>query len=454
MPAGVDRAKLENAIAGEERTFLARTAKSRAMFEESKQVLLGGVPMSWMNKWVGGYPIFFSGAKGSTISDVDGNHYIDFSLGDTGAMAGHSPDATATAVAERTEGAGGITTMLPNADAAAVGRNLRERFGLEYWQFTLSATDANRFALRLARQVTGRKKILVFSWCYHGTVDETFVTLVDGETRSRAGNVGPAVDPSVTTVAVEFNDIEGVRRALASGEIAAVLTEPALTNIGIVLPDEGFLAAVGKAAREAGAVYILDETHTFSAGWGGASSRYGVRPDMLTIGKSLGGGVPFGAYGLSAEMAERVASQADVDYVDTGGIGGTLAGNALSLGAARATLEGVFTKENFARMIDLATRFREGVEAAIERYSFPWSIAQLGARAEYRFRAPQAHNGGESAAGADDELDTYLHLFMLNRGVLMTPFHNMALMSPSTTQEQVDTHTALFDEACRAIAAD
>ncbi|MDA8207988.1 MAG: aminotransferase class III-fold pyridoxal phosphate-dependent enzyme, partial [Actinomycetota bacterium] len=306
----------------------------------------------------------------------------------------------------------------------------------------------------LARQVTGRKKILVFSWCYHGTVDETFVTLVDGETRSRAGNVGPAVDPSVTTVAVEFNDIEGVRRALASGEIAAVLTEPALTNIGIVLPDEGFLAAVGEAAREAGAVYILDETHTFSAGWGGASSRYGVRPDMLTIGKSLGGGVPFGAYGLSAEMAERVASQADVDYVDTGGIGGTLAGNALSLGAARATLEGVFTKENFARMIDLATRFREGVEAAIERYSFPWSIAQLGARAEYRFRAPQAHNGGESAAGADDELDTYLHLFMLNRGVLMTPFHNMALMSPSTTQEQVDTHTALFDEACRAIAAD
>ena len=453
MPAGVDRAKLESVIASEERTFAARTAKSRAMFEESKQVLLGGVPMSWMNKWVGGYPVFFSRAKGSTITDVDGNEYIDFSLGDTGAMAGHSPDATAAAVAERTQGSGGITTMLPNADAAAVGRNLRERFGLEYWQFTLSATDANRFALRLARQVTGRKKILVFSWCYHGTVDETFVTLVDGVTRSRAGNVGPAVDPSLTTVAVEFNDIEGVRKALAGGEIAAVLTEPALTNIGIVLPEDGFLRAVGEAARDAGAVYILDETHTFSAGWGGASSLYGVRPDMLTIGKSLGGGVPFGAYGLSAAMAERVASQADVDYVDTGGIGGTLAGNALSLGAARATLEGVFTRDNFARMIDLATRFREGVQAAIEHHSLPWTVAQLGARAEYRFRAPQARNGGESAAAADDELDTYLHLFMLNRGILMTPFHNMALMSPSTTKEQVDTHTDLFHEACKAIAA-
>ncbi len=454
MPAGVDRAKLGNAIAREEATFLARTAKSRAMFEESKQVLLGGVPMSWMNKWAGGYPVFFAAARGSTISDIDANTYIDFSLGDTGAMAGHSPAATASAMAERTRGGGGITTMLPNEDAAAVGRNLRERFGLEYWQFTLSATDANRFALRLARQVTGRKKILVFSWCYHGTVDETFVTLVDGQTRSRAGNVGPAVDPSLTTVAVEFNDIEGVRKALATGEIAAVLTEPALTNIGIVLPDEGFLAGVGEAAREAGALYILDETHTFSAGWGGASTLYGVRPDMLTIGKSLGGGVPFGAYGLSAEMAGRVGSQADVDYVDTGGIGGTLAGNALSLGAARATLEEVFTKENFSRMIELATRFRTGVEAGIERYSLSWSVAQLGARVEYRFRARQARNGGESAAGADDELDTYLHLFMLNRGVLMTPFHNMALMSPETTQEQVDTHTALFDEACRTIAAD
>ncbi len=453
MPAGVDRAKLESAIASEERTFATRTSRSRVMFEESKQVLLGGVPMSWMNKWVGGYPVFFARAKGSTITDVDGNSYIDFSLGDTGAMAGHSPEATADAVSERTRGSGGITTMLPNSDAAAVGRNLRERFGLEYWQFTLSATDSNRFALRLARQVTGRKKILVFSWCYHGTVDETFVTLVDGMTRSRAGNVGPAVDPSLTTVAVEFNDIEGVRKALAGGEIAAILTEPALTNIGIVLPEDGFLAAVGEAAREAGAVYILDETHTFSAGWGGAGSLFGVRPDMLTIGKSLGGGVPFGAYGLSADMARLVASQPDADYVDTGGIGGTLAGNALSLGAARATLEGVFTRDNFARMIALATRFREGVEAAIERHRLPWTVAQLGARTEYRFRSPQARNGAESAAGADDALDTYLHLFMMNRGVLMTPFHNMALMSPATTEDQVDSHTKFFDEACAAIAA-
>ena len=448
MVPGIDRERLRGALEREQRKFLERTPTSRALHSEASKVLLGGVPMSWMNKWVGGYPIYFATASGSTISDVDGNTYIDFCLGDTGAMAGHSPAATATAIADRASGAGGITTMLPNADATRVAINLRERFGLDYWQFTLSATDANRFALRLARQITQRRKILVFSFCYHGTVDETFVTLSGGRPVSRAGNVGPSVDPTQTTEVVEFNDLSALRKVLAGGEIAAILAEPALTNIGIVLPENEFLRHVRDAADEYGALLILDETHTFSAGYNGASGLYGVRPDILTIGKSLGGGVPFGAYGMSAEVAERIAAQNEADYVDTGGIGGTLAGNALSLGAARATLEEVFTPDNFDVMVGLADRFSAGVSQAIRTYGLPWCVVQLGARTEYRFAAEPPRSGGDSAAAADEDLDSYFHLFMLNRGVLMTPFHNMALMSPATTPSQVDAHSRLFDQAC------
>ena len=447
----VDRGALMGLIRSEEERFLRRTEKSRSLYRDARKVLLGGVPMSWMNKWVGGYPIYFSAASGATITDVDENAYIDFCLGDTGAMAGHSPAATAAAVAERTTSSGGITTMLPNSDAARVAGNLRDRFGLDFWQFTLSATDANRFALRLARQITRRKKILVFSYCYHGTVDETFITLQGGRPSSRAGNVGAAVDPTTTTEVVEFNDLEALQKVLSRGEVGAILAEPALTNIGIVLPEGDFLAEVKRLAHQYGALLILDETHTFSAGYHGASGLYGVTPDVLTIGKSLGGGVPFGAYGLSAQVAERIEAESEVDYVDTGGIGGTLAGNALSLAAARATLEEVFTKDNFARMISLADQFTAGVNQSLHKYQLPWSIVQLGARSEYRFSSPPPRNGGESAAAADEDLDTYFHLFMLNRGVLMTPFHNMALMSPATTQDQIDIHTYLFDQACAAL---
>ena len=449
----VDRKALARALDDEKASFLARTQKSQQLYRQGTEVLLGGVPMSWMNKWVGGYPIYFASASGSSIADVDGNSYIDFCLGDTGAMAGHSPPAVARAVMERVSGAGGITTMLPNSDAAWVGKNLKSRFSMDYWQFTLSATDANRFALRLARQITSRPKILVFSYCYHGSVDETFVTLENGVARSRAGNVGPAVDPTRTTEVVEFNDIDAVRAVLASGEIAAVLTEPALTNIGIVLPLPGFLSELKRAAHQNGTLLILDETHTFSAGYGGAGSLYGITGDMMTIGKSLGGGVPFGAYGMTQEVADRVGEQSEADYVDTGGIGGTLAGNALSLGAARASLEEIFTRENFALMIELASHFSAGVTQALERFALPWSVVSLGARVEYRFCGTPPISGGESARAADEDLDTYFHLFMLNRSILMTPFHNMALMSPSTTLGQVQTHTEVFEQACRTIAA-
>lgn len=447
----VDRARLQALIERERESFVERHPVSRRLFDEAARHLLGGVPMSWMRMWVGGFPVYFDEANGALIRDVDGHTYTDFCLGDTGAMAGHSPDATVRAILQRVQASGGVTTMLPTADAAWVGAELARRFGLPYWQFTLTATDANRFALRLCRNITGRPKVLVFAWCYHGTVDETFVVIEDGKPRSRPGNVGPAIDPTETTVVCEFNDLAAVEAALAQGDIACVLMEPALTNIGIVLPEPGFIEGVREATRRAGSYLIIDETHTFSAGPGGCTEAWHLEPDLVTIGKSLAGGIPFGAYGVSAEIAAAIAADQMGDYVDTGGIGGTLAGNALSLAAAKATLAGVLTPENFARMKTMCDRFVAGSQDVIERYGAPFCLVQLGARCEYRFTPIPPRSGGESAAAHDAALDEFLHLWMLNRGVLITPFHNMALMCPATTEADVDRHNTLFAAACEAL---
>jgi glutamate-1-semialdehyde 2,1-aminomutase len=406
--------------------------------------------MPWMTMWRGGFPLFLAAARGARVTDVDGHDYADFCLGDTGAMAGHSPEPTMAALRERA----GITVMLPTDDAEWVGSELGRRFGVPYWQFSLTATDANRWVLRMMRQITGRPRVLVFNWCYHGSVDEAFVTLdADGRERSREGNVGPMVDPAETTRVAEFNDVETVEAALAHGDVACVLMEPALTNIGIVLPEPGFLAGVREACTRAGTLLVIDETHTLSAGPGGCTAAWGLEPDVVTLGKSIGGGVPIGAYGVSADVAERIAAQEDADYEDTGGVGGTLAGNALSLAAARATLGEVLTEDAFARMIALRERFVGDVEETLARHGAPWSIISLGARAEYRFASPPPRTGAESAAAADTELDEYLHLHLLNRGVMITPFHNMALMCPATTEDDVERHSAAFDEAVASLFA-
>lgn len=447
----IDRGRLNTLIAEERERFAHDHQRSRSLFEAASRNLLGGVPMSWMTLWPGGHPIFADHASGAQIIDVDGNAYVDLCLGDTGAMAGHAPEATAAAVTSRYRG--GATMMLPTEDSIWVAGELEQRFGLPLWQLTLSATDANRFAIRLARQITGRRRILVFSYCYHGTVDETFIIVgSDGRPVSREGNVGPPVDPTETTAVVEFNDVEALERVLRDQEIACVLTEPALTNIGIVLPRPGFHDALRELTRDTGTLLVIDETHTFSAGPGGYTAAHGLEPDMLTIGKAIAGGVPAGGFGMSHEVAGRVSSQVDADYEDTGGIGGTLAGNALSIAAIRATLEDVLTADAFSRMIELAGRFTEGVQGAIDRHSLPWHVVQLGARAEYGFLPKPPPNGGHAAAGGDRELEEFLHLFALNRGVLITPFHNMALMSPATEAAEVDRHTEVFADACERLA--
>jgi glutamate-1-semialdehyde 2,1-aminomutase len=445
----LNRTKLKELLASEQALYESGHPASKSLHETAHH-LFGRVPMTWMNKWAGGFPLGFASARGATITDLDGNELIDFALGDTGAMAGHSPTPLIEAMKRRIEVEGGVTTMLPNEDAEWVAHELTRRFGLPQWSFSLSATDANRWLLRLARLVTQRPKILVFSYSYHGTVDETFVVLDQkGDSASRPGNVAPACDPTSTTRVVEFNDLAALERELSYGDVAAVLTEPALTNIGIVLPQGGFLEGVRALCDATGTLLILDETHTFSAGPGGATQRFGLRPDAITIGKSLGGGVPCGAYGLSRDLADRVmdAVAQGADVVDVGGVGGTLAGNPMSSAAMRAVLGDVLTDEAFGPMEALATEFTRGVQASIDRHSLPWSISQLGARCEYRFANPAPMNGGESMRCSDEILEDFLHLYCINRGVLLTPFHNMALMCPASTLAHVDRHSQLFEEA-------
>jgi glutamate-1-semialdehyde 2,1-aminomutase len=443
----VDRSRLTKLVDRERAAYAERHPRARALFEAAGH-LFGRVPMTWMAKWSGGFPIYLERAHGNRVVDVDGHEYVDFALGDTGAMAGHSPAPTVEAVTERVARLGGLTTMLPTADAEWVGAELSRRFGLPLWSFALTATDANRWVLRLARLATGRPKILTFAYGYHGSVDEAFALAgPDGVAVARPGNVGAPVALDLTTRVAEFNDLADVEAQLAHGDVAAILTEPALTNIGIVLPEPGFHDGLRELASRYGSLLVIDETHTFSAGSGGATGAWGLRPDALVIGKSIGGGVPSGAYGISADVARAVGAHPEADLVDVGGVGGTLAGNSLSVAAMRATLEHVLTEEAFRGMIARATRFTGGVRDVIDSAAVPWSVAQLGARSEYRFTSPVPRTGSASAAAADDELDEYLHLYLANRGILITPFHNMALMCPQTSEADVDLHTRVFGDA-------
>lgn len=446
----LDRNRLAALIEREERSFIERHPRSRELFERGRRALLAGVPMPWMTQWASPFPVFATSAAGARFMDVDGNEYLDLCLGDTGAMTGHSPPPTAAAVAERA--AHGITLMLPTDDASRVAEELARRFGLPRWQFALTATDANRFALRLARAITARPRILVYAWCYHGTVDESFAIEVEGETRARPDNIGPPVDPALTTRAIEWNDVDALERALAPGDVACVLAEPAMTNAGIVLPDPGYHEALRGLTLEHGTLLVIDETHTFCAGPGGYTAAAGLEPDMLTIGKAIAAGIPAAAYGMTEAVAERVtAHHRMLEASDVGGIGGTLAGNALSLAAIRATLEEVLTDAAFDRMIRVAERYETGVNEVIAARRVPWHATRLGCRVEYHFRPTPPRNGSEAIAADDAMLGRYMHLHALNRGILLTPFHNMALICPETTDADIDLHTAAFDEAVASL---
>ena len=451
MPT-LDRSNLTELLKEEEELFHKTHPKSYELYQRARKSLHGGVPMLWMIRWAGSFPVFVKEAKGTHFIDVDGNTYIDLCLGDTGAMTGHSPDATVNAINQQIQK--GITLMLPYEDVIWVGEELQRRFGLPFWQFALTATDANRFALRMARMITERPRVLVFNYCYHGSVDESFIVLDEaGTPMSRPNNMGPQIDPQLTSKVIEFNDVAALETMLWAGDVAAVLAEPVMTNIGIIHPEPGYHEALRELTQKYGTYLIIDETHTICTGPGGYTAAHGLQPDFLTIGKPLAGGVPAAVYGFSEEVAQAFSERLDVDDADVGGIGGTLAGNALSIAAMKATLQNVLTDEFYEKAIALQERFTAGVESVIKEFELPWIVKRLGNRSEYWFRPTPPRNGGEALAAIDHELDRYMHLFALNRGILMTPFHNMALISPETTQADVDHHTQVFRDAVASLFA-
>jgi glutamate-1-semialdehyde 2,1-aminomutase len=441
----VDRDLLRTRLAEERARFVELHPKSAALAEQARANLLTGVPMAWMTRWAGEFPVFMQSAAGARVTDVDGIEYIDFALGDTGAMTGHALPFVADVLADRARH--GITTMLPTEDAIWVAGELARRFGLPLWQLALTATDANRFVLRIARYLTGRPKILVFDWCYHGTVDETLATMgPKGETELRESNIGAQVHPRETTKVVEFNDLAALEAALAPGDVACVLAEPALTNIGIVLPDPGYHDKLREICTRTGTLLVIDETHTICAGPGGATAAWGLQPDLLTIGKPIAGGIPAAGYGMTAEVGAKLDEFFTSEGVDVSGIGGTLAGNALSVAAIRVTLANALREKDFDVAIPLAERWTDGVAEVIASRGLHWTVQRLGCRGEYWFCDPP-RNGAQAAAAIDPDLEHWFHLFMLNNGILMTPFHNMALMSSSHVAADVDRHTGVFADA-------
>ncbi|WP_308282684.1 aspartate aminotransferase family protein [Pseudonocardia nigra] len=443
---GVDPARVDSMLEKETLRFEQSHPRSRLLNERGRSSMPRGVPLHWMANWPTPYPVYLSAARGAQLTDVDENSYADFCLGDTGAMFGHANRAVADAIAE--QAGNGSTTMLPTADAIAVGEELTRRFGLPYWQLATSATDANRFAIRIARVMTGRDKVLVFNGKYHGSVDETQVSLQDGRMVPQPGVARNAVDLERTTAVVEFNDLPALERALAARDVACVLTEPVLTNVGMVPAEPGFHEALRDLTRSTGTLLIIDETHTISTGPGGYTRAHGLDPDLFVLGKSLAGGIPAAVYGMTAEVAaafERYTAKDDY-RISHAGFGGTLVANALTLRALRATLEQVMTDEAYAYMSALAERFEHGVARVVADHALPWHITRIGARVEYLFSPRAPRDGGEAKRFRAPRLEAAIHLHLLNRGVLLTPFHNMALMCPATTESDVDTHTEVFDE--------
>jgi glutamate-1-semialdehyde 2,1-aminomutase len=411
---------------------------------------LGGVPMHWMRDWPMPFPFVVQQARRANITDIDGHQLADFCLGDTGSMFGHSPAAVARAI--RHQASRGLTYMLPNEDALVVGKLLENRFGLPYWQIATTATDANRFALRVARAVTNRPKILVFNGCYHGAVDETMVRLRDGKPINRPGLAGEFRDLTTYARIVEFNDIDAVEAELAIGDVACVITEPVLTNSCMVLPEPGFHEALREATRKYGTLLLIDETHTISTGPGGYTRAYSLEPDLFVLGKPVAGGVPASVWGMSEEVAARWASYQETKEPGYSGMGTTLSGNPLQFAAMRATLEHVMTDTAYGHMDRLAQSLEKGISDAIDRHCLPWHVTRVGARVEFICAPGPLRNGAEAEIAHAPELEAAIHVALVNRGCLIAPFHNMMLVSPATQKAQVDRLVAAFDQIAAELA--
>ncbi len=442
LAASIVPPAIQAMIERERARFAAANPRSRLLAEESLRHWFRGVPMHWMLDWGTPFPLFVAEAAGASLTDVDGHRYVDFCLGDTGSMFGHSPPPVAAAIAR--QAGRGLTAMLPSADAAAVGALLSERFGLPCWQMATTATDANRFVLRWARGITGRAKILVFNGCYHGTVDETFVRLRNGAPIHRPGLIGQAIDLTRHTKVVEFNDLAALEVALAPGDVACVITEPALTNVGMVLPQPDFHQALRELTRRHGTLLAIDETHTISTGPGGYTRTFHLEPDFFVLGKPIAGGIPCSVFGFTAEVAQRMDEVGARGESGHSGMGTTLSGNPLALAAMRANLEEVMTDDTYDHMRVLSHRLVRGLETLIHDRRLPWHVASVGGRVEFVCSARRPQNGTEAAAAMQGDLEHAIHLYLINRGVLIAPFHNMMLVCPATTDADVDCLVAVL----------
>jgi glutamate-1-semialdehyde 2,1-aminomutase len=431
--------------------FVAMRPRSAKAFGKGIPGYLGGVPMLWMQDWPTPFPIMVERAKGATITDLDGNSLADFCLGDTGSMFGHSPPPVARAI--RRQSARGLTYMLPSEDAAAVGELLQKAFGLPRWQIATTASDANRFALRAARAVTGRSKILVFNGCYHGAVDETFVKLENGKPVNKRGLAGEYRDLTEHTKVVEFNDVPALEQALADRDVACVITEPVLTNCCMVSPSPGFHDELRRLTRETGTLLLIDETHTISTARGGYTRKHKLEPDIFVLGKPVAGGVPASVWGLSAETADRYDRYLTAKEPGYSGIGTTLSANPLQFAAMRATLEEVMTDANYAHMKRLAGKLQAGLEATVSRHELPWHVARVGARVEFICAPGPLKNGAEAYLAHAPDLEAAIHVALVNRGVLIAPFHNMMLISPATAERQVGRLVSAFADIAAKLAA-
>ena len=431
-----------------------RTQNSNKVFNEAQDVLLNGVPMPWMGDWGTSYPLFIKSASDNRVIDVDGNSYIDFCLGDTGAMFGHSPKATVEAIIE--QAGKGITTMLPSEDALWVGNELKKRFGLSQWQVAMTATEANRYVIRICRTLANRPKILVYNECYHGSIDEALVHIGPNgtlELRSEY-DINPGIPKDALTRVVEFNDVDSLEEALSHKDVACVLAEPVMTNCGMVLPVPGYHEKLRELCTKYGTYLILDETHTFSSGPGGYTATHGLKPDFITLGKCIAGGIPVAVYGFGTEIRDRVNTTfGKKGLSDPMGIGGTLSGNAFAVNAMKATLKHVATPSAFEHMIKGANRMADGLEASIKKHRVPWSVTRCGARAELQFMPTSPISGREAKASFDWDTIYYTHLYLLNRGLLITPFHNMMLVPPMASDDDIDSLITGWDSCIGEMAS-
>lgn len=453
--SGITESAISTFMQRERQRFIQQHPHSVALSERARLSLWGGVPMHWMSDWSTPVPLFVERASGARFFDVDGHEYVDFCLGDTGSMFGHSPAPIAAALCEQAHR--GLTCMLPSVDAVRCGELLAERFGLPFWQVATTATDANRFVIRWARAITQRKTLLVFDGCYHGTVDDTLVRLREGQTVHRPGLLGQARNLAKASRVVPFNDLAALERALASEDVAALLCEPAMTNIGMVLPDSDFWPQVRALTRRYGTLLIVDETHTLSTGPGGCTRAWQLEPDFFTLGKPIAGGVSCSVYGMSADMASamQVARQraSTPEAHGHSGMGTTLSANALAVRCMRATLEQVMTENAYAHMLALAASLASGLRTLIARHALPWSVTVLGARCEFQFCPTPPRNGAEAEAAFHDSLQRALHLYLINRGLLITPFHNMMLCCPETRAADVARLLSTLDHALTELLA-